>query len=64
MLTAGTLYQPDWWAFKEPFGTCTDSMGYKCDIAQLNLQDCRQTILTHMDGHQGPAPLEPAVGVS
>ena len=45
-------------------GRATDRMGYKCDIAPLDLRDGGPTTLIHMDGHRGPAPLEPAAGVS
>ena len=50
----------------EPVGTHyrSDRMGYKCDIAPLDLRDGGPTTLIHMDGHRGPAPLEPAAGVS
>jgi hypothetical protein len=45
-------------------GRATDRMGYKCDIEPLDLRDGGPATLIHMDGHRGPAPLEPADGVS
>ncbi len=45
-------------------GRATDRMGYKCDIEPLDPRDGGPTTLIDMDGHEGPAPLEPAAGVS
>ncbi len=45
-------------------GRATDRMGYKCYIEPLDLRDGGPTMLIHMDGHRGPAPLEPAARVS
>jgi hypothetical protein len=39
-------------------------MGYTCDIEPLDLRDGGPTMLIRMDGHRGPAPLEPAAGVT
>jgi hypothetical protein len=45
-------------------GRATDRMGYKCDIEPLDILDGGPTTLIRIDGHGGPAPLEPAAGVS
>jgi hypothetical protein len=64
--TAGTLYGRAGLAghLLNHTGRATDRLGCKCDIETLDLRDGGPTILIHMDGHRGPAPLEPAAGVS